>query len=74
MSLGECGGGEVHMQDKIIQDVQDTSHLVIYSTTLLLPRNEGHRNYMVLVFPLVGSCLNSIILKKMSMATRMAIA
>lgn len=33
------GETEIRMQDKIIQNVQDTSRLVMYSATFLLPGN-----------------------------------
>ncbi|RHZ70730.1 hypothetical protein CDV55_107255 [Aspergillus turcosus] len=72
MSSGEWGETEIRMQDKIVQNVQDTSHLVIYLTTFLVPGNNcRHR---VLVFPLMGPCLYPVILRKMSMATRMSAA
>ncbi|KAB8249066.1 kinase-like domain-containing protein [Aspergillus flavus] len=62
---------EVLIQDKIIQDAQDTSHLVTYLATFLLPRpgDNGHRR--VLVLPLMGPCLSWQVLEKTSMATRM---
>lgn len=62
------------MHEKIIQDVQDTSHLVTLLDTFLLPRPAGdNRQHRVLVFPFMGPCLCSLVLKKMSipMATRM---
>lgn len=69
ISLGEWGDSEILMQDKIIRDVQDTSHLVTYSATFLVPGNEcQHR---VIVFPLMGPCLDFVLLGKLSMATRM---
>ncbi|PGH29110.1 serine/threonine protein kinase [[Emmonsia] crescens] len=63
---------EIDIQDEILQKVQDTSHLVTYLTTFLLRGNNcDHR---VLVFPLKGPCFDPLILKRMSMATRMSAA
>ncbi|EEH22255.2 CMGC protein kinase [Paracoccidioides brasiliensis Pb03] len=72
MSSGEWEKNEIRMQDEILQNVQDTSHLVTYLATFLLPGNNCH--HRVLVFPLLGPCLYPIILRKMSMATRMSAA
>lgn len=52
--------------------MQDTSHLVTYLATFLLPGNGCH--HRVLVFPLMGPCLNWVILRDMPMATRMSAA
>lgn len=41
MSLGEWGENEIHMQDEIIQNVQDTSHFVTYLATFLFPGIEN---------------------------------
>ncbi|KAJ5206411.1 hypothetical protein N7491_002970 [Penicillium cf. griseofulvum] len=60
LALGEWSDDETYMQDVIIQNVQDTSHLVTYLG--------------VLVFPLIGPCLNPLMLGKMSMITRMSAA
>ncbi|PGH13958.1 serine/threonine protein kinase [Helicocarpus griseus UAMH5409] len=62
--------GEICIQDLILQTVPDTSHLVTYLTTFLLPGT----NHRVLVFPLRGPCLDYITIKDMSMATRMSAA
>lgn len=72
MALGEWGDNELHMQNEIIQNVQDTFHLVTYIATFLLPGNNCH--HRVLVLPLMGPCLDPPILSKMSMATRMSAA
>ncbi|KAE8141648.1 kinase-like protein [Aspergillus pseudotamarii] len=69
MATGEWTDNEFHMQNEIIQNVQDTSHLVTYLDTFLLPGNGCH--HRALVFPLMGPCLNSHILRNMPMATRM---
>lgn len=72
ISLGAWGDSEILMQDKIIQDVQDSSHLVTYLATFLISGNEcQHR---VIVFPLMGPCLDFVLLGKLSMATRMSAA
>ncbi|KAJ5209341.1 hypothetical protein N7449_003720 [Penicillium cf. viridicatum] len=47
MSFGDWGENEYRMQEEILQNVQDTSHLLTYLGTFLLPGNQ-HR---VLVFP-----------------------
>lgn len=65
------GDKEIRIQNEILQTVPDTSHLVTYLTTFLLPGKNSHR---VLVFPLKGLCLNHIIISKVSMATRMSAA
>ncbi|KAE8307913.1 kinase-like domain-containing protein [Aspergillus transmontanensis] len=62
------------MQDKIIQDVQDTSHLLTYLATFLLPRPGDSGDHRVLMFPLLGPCLSWKVLHKTSMATRMSAA
>ncbi|EER36760.1 protein kinase [Histoplasma capsulatum H143] len=72
MSLGEWGENEARMQGEIHQNVHDTSHLVTSLTTFLLPGNGcQHR---VLVFPLMGPCLQPSILRNMPIATRMSAA
>jgi serine/threonine protein kinase len=67
MSLGDWGENEYHMQDEILKNVEDTSHLVTYLGTFLLPKNE-HR---VLVFPVMGPCIYPIELEKIPMTSRM---
>lgn len=67
----EQGDKEIRIQDEILQTVPDISRFVTYLATFLLPGNNSHR---VLVFPLRGPCLNSVIIKKVSMATRMSAA
>ncbi|EEP78845.1 predicted protein [Uncinocarpus reesii 1704] len=56
MSSGDYGKHEYHMQEVILQDVQDTSHLVTYLGTFLL-HGDGC-NHRVLVFPLRGPAVN----------------
>lgn len=70
MSLGDWGENEYRMQDEILKNVQDTSRLVTYIRTFLLPGNQ-HR---VLVFPLMGPCIYPIELEKVPMASRMSAA
>lgn len=72
MFSGEWGENEIRMQDEILQNVQDTSHIVTYLATFLLPGNGCH--HRVLVFPLMGPCLCPVTLRKMSMTTRMSAA
>lgn len=67
MSLGDWGENEYRMQNEILQNVHDTSHLVMYLGTFLIP-GSGHR---VLVFPLMGPCIVPIEIEKMPMASRM---
>ncbi|OGM49434.1 kinase domain-containing protein [Aspergillus bombycis] len=72
MSSGEYGENEIQMQDTIVQNVQDTSHLVTYLSTFQLPGDKCH--HRVLVLPLMGPCLYPVILRTMSMASRMSAA
>ena len=75
MCLGDWAETEACMHGKIIQDVQDTSHLVTLFDTFLLPRSAGDdRQHRVLVFPLMGPSLDWHVLKMTSMATRMSAA
>ena len=75
MCLGHWAETEACMQERIIQDVQDTSHLVTLLDTFLLPRHLGdNRHHRVLVFPLMGPCLAWQAVKQTSMATRMSAA
>ena len=59
------------MQHELVQNVQDTSHLVISLASLMLYRDngDGHR---VLVFPLMGPCVRSPFLDNIPMAARMS--
>jgi hypothetical protein len=68
MRPGEWGVNEIRIQDEI-KKIQDPSHLVTYIATFVLPRD--HR---VLVFPLMGPCIDPIDLKTIPMATRMSAA
>ncbi|KAK2858486.1 hypothetical protein FQN49_004685 [Arthroderma sp. PD_2] len=72
MSLGEWGETETRMQGEIIRIVQDTSHLVTYLSTFILPGNDGH--HRVLVLPLMGPPLCYLTMRDMSVATRMSAA
>lgn len=73
MASGKSGELEIQMQKKILQRVQDTSHLVTYLTTFSLVGDKcsSHR---VLVFPWRGDCLDDLRVKKMTMTTRMSAA
>ena len=75
MASGWEDSSEIRIQDEILRDVQDTSHLVTYLTTFLLPghQNECH-NHRVLVFPLMGQCLYPAILRNIPLASRMSAA
>ncbi|EGC43951.1 protein kinase [Histoplasma capsulatum var. duboisii H88] len=53
-SLGEWGEHETHMQNEILQNVQDTSNLVTCSASFLLPAGSSKSHHRVLVLPLVG--------------------
>lgn len=59
------------MQHELVQNMQDTSHLVISLASLMLYRDngDGHR---VLVFPLMGPCVRSPFLDNIPMAARMS--
>ncbi|OQE03595.1 hypothetical protein PENSOL_c001G08130 [Penicillium solitum] len=70
MSLGDWGANEYRMQEEILKNVQDTSRLVTYLGTFLLPGNQPS----VLVFPLIGPCINPVELEKVPMNSRMSAA
>ncbi|KAM5433914.1 hypothetical protein MferCBS31731_006921 [Microsporum ferrugineum] len=72
MSSGEWGDIETRIQDEILQRVQDTSHLVTYLATFLLPGNNCY--HRVLVLPLMGPPLCQLTIRNISMATRMSAA
>lgn len=72
MALGDSGEHEYHMQEEILESVQDTSRLVISLATFLLPGNKC--NHRVLVLPLRGPQLDSLYVKRLSMSTRMSAA
>lgn len=67
---------ELRIQDEILRKVQDTSRLVTYLTTFLLSRDGNEGQHRVLVYPLVGPCLDPTMLRlrKMPMATLMSAA
>jgi hypothetical protein len=72
MCAGDWGEQELLVQNEIIQSVEDTSHLVTYSATFLLRGQDfQHR---VFVFPLLGPCLDSLLVKEMSLTARMSTA
>ncbi|KKZ61912.1 hypothetical protein EMCG_03611 [[Emmonsia] crescens] len=73
-SLGEWGEHETHMQNEILQNVQDTSNLVTCSASFLLPAGSSKSHHRVLVLPLVGPCITSLNLDRMPLATRMSAA
>lgn len=73
MSLGTWADNEARIQEEIVRCVQDTSHLVTYLDTFLLPRDHGH-HHRVLVLPLMGPYLSWRIMTKISMAARMSAA
>lgn len=72
LALGEWGDHKLCMQNEITQNVQDTSHLVTYITTFLLPGDNCH--HRVFVFPLVGPCLDPPMLSKIPMTARISAA
>ncbi|RAL00374.1 kinase-like protein [Aspergillus ibericus CBS 121593] len=72
LALGEWGANDIRMQDEIIQTVQDTSHLVIYRDSFSIPGHHGH--HRVLVFPLMGPCITSLLLHTMPVVPRMSAA
>jgi hypothetical protein len=41
---GEWGKNEIQIQDEIIKNVQDTSHLVLYIATFFIFRDNGCRH------------------------------
>ncbi|EEP79848.1 predicted protein [Uncinocarpus reesii 1704] len=71
MCAGDFGEHEFLMQEKILQNVQDTSHLVTYLATFCLC-GDGC-NHRVLVFPLRGPAVDLYASRK-PMASRMSAA
>ena len=71
MARGSYGDHEIFIQDEILRTVKDTSHLVTYQMTFILPGLGQHR---AMVLPLRGPCLDTLAVKKMTMATRMSAA
>ncbi|GKZ18991.1 hypothetical protein AbraIFM66951_001951 [Aspergillus brasiliensis] len=69
-SLGEWAENEIRMQDEVRRSVQDASHYVTYIDTFELPRDKDHRHH-VLVFPLMGPCVDYSYVVKMPVSTRM---
>jgi serine/threonine protein kinase len=74
MSPGTAGDHEYSMQEKIKNDVQGTSNLVIYLTAFSLPGRKEGENHRVLVFPVRGPTFRSVSLNQISMANRMSAA
>ncbi|KAL2813008.1 kinase-like domain-containing protein [Aspergillus granulosus] len=74
MCLGEYAEHEARIQEQIIRNVQDTSHLVTYLTTFELPRGDGGGCHKVLVLPLMGPCVSIYTLGSIPMAARMSAA
>ncbi|RAH56350.1 kinase domain-containing protein [Aspergillus piperis CBS 112811] len=72
LCTGDYGGIELRIQDEIVQSVQDRSHLVTYSDTFILKGSEGH--HRVMVFPLMGPCLDRYTLTNLAISTRMSAA
>lgn len=55
--------------------MQDISHLVIYLTTFILSGNSSKGNHhRVFVFLLKGPCLTPVVVRRMSLSTRMSAA
>lgn len=67
---------ELHIQDEILREVRDTSRLVTYLRTFLLSRDGDEGQHRVLVYPLMGPCLEPTMLRlrNMPMATLMSAA
>lgn len=72
MMLGEAAEREYRMQEEIVRNVPDTSHLIIFNDTFLLPSPHGcHR---VLVLPLQALNLRDYPLRRRPAAARMSSA
>lgn len=71
MTPGESGEREYEMQRRVIEVVQDTSHLTVYQNTFFLCGSHG--NHRVLVLPLQGPNLRDHLRQK-PVATRMSAA
>ncbi|KAL3481906.1 kinase-like domain-containing protein [Aspergillus californicus] len=77
MCLGAYAEHESRMQDKISNNVMDTSHLVMALDTFMIEHEvpgEDARQHKVLVLPLLGPCLDSYIIFDMPLASRMSAA
>lgn len=73
VSPGEWGDNETRIQDEIRKNVQDISHLILYTETFFLSRDNGDQ-HRVSVFPLMGPCLDTLLLKKIPIAARLSAA
>ncbi|KAJ5563949.1 hypothetical protein N7513_000191 [Penicillium frequentans] len=74
LSSGEWGENELRIQDEILKNVKDTTHIATYLSTFLLPTNiESHR-HRVLVFPLLCPCVDLASQDDIPLASRMSAA
>ncbi|CAG8211573.1 unnamed protein product [Penicillium olsonii] len=73
MALGKWGDNETRIQDEIIETVQNTSGLVIYTETFFL-RRDDESEHRVLVFPVKGPSISTLSLKRIPVASRMSAA
>lgn len=71
MKPGDSGEYEYSMQNEIIRNIHDTSHLLTYQETFLLQGSHGY--HRVLVFPLQGPNLRDHA-RRTSVAARMSAA
>lgn len=72
MASGKAGEHEHQIQNRILDEVEDTSHLSMYQRTFFLHGNE--RDHRVLVLPLQGKCLTIYNVSEKPMAIRMSAA
>lgn len=72
MSIGAWADTEARAQEMVVRNVQDTSHLLTCLEAFQVPGHEGW--HMVLVFPLMGPCLSTYMLKNVPMTARMSAA
>jgi serine/threonine protein kinase len=73
IALGQWADNEIRIQDEILKTVQNTSRLVIYTATFILPRdNKSH--HRVLVFPMKGPSISTLSLQTIPAASRMSAA
>jgi serine/threonine protein kinase len=72
MAAGNSGEYEYNILEEIKRAVKDTSHLVTCIATLFLRGKDS--NHQVLVFPLRGPSLDSLVGREILIATRMSAA
>lgn len=72
MALGCWGENEAKRQEQIIETVPDTSHIMTCLRMFFLPRDSLH--HRVLVFPLMGPCVDTLRLESIPVASRMSAA